>query len=66
MNQSIHNPNTPTYFIANTGDTYSFGLVSTGQYMDTGLADIEIFTSEADYIARLVELDLDPHEYLIV
>lgn len=54
MNQSIHNPDCTKYFIAGQG----YGTVDPGQYMDTGLDQIEVFTDEEAYLNRLYELSI--------
>lgn len=52
----IKNPNVKTFFIANSGDEYSFGAIETDQCMTTGLDNIEVFEDEALYQNRLIEL----------
>lgn len=56
--KEIKYPSVRTFFIANTGDEYSFGVVEVNQCMETGLDNIEVFENESIYIARLKEIGI--------
>lgn len=50
------------YYIATSEGVTHYGFLSNGNEVITGLNDLEIFTSKAEYIDRLNELGIQIEE----
>lgn len=61
MHEIIY-PTSKTWYIAYTGNSYSYGLIESNQWLTTGLNSIESFSNETSYLARLNELGLTPND----
>lgn len=59
MVHSVNYPPVPTYYIATGDNAISYGLTGVENCTTTGLANLEAFTNEEDYVARLLELGID-------
>ncbi len=51
-----------TYYIAWDGDVVSYGVNNIDQQTTTGLSNLETFTDETLYLARLLEFGITPTE----
>lgn len=57
--RDINYPSSKTWFIANTGDQYSYGCVDVDQCMTTGLDEVQLFYSEESFLNKLNELGIE-------
>ncbi len=62
MTHDLIYPEAMTYFIAWEGDVVAYGTNDTNQTTTTGLANFETFTDMGLYLARLLELGVNPGE----
>lgn len=59
---NINYPIPPKWYIAFTGNRYSYGKIESNQCMTSGLENIETFTEEAPYLARLTQLGISQED----
>lgn len=66
MTFDINYPIPPEYYISWSGEgeslLISYGYIESHRSLTTGLDNLETFTEEAPYLARLAEFGINPNE----